>query len=129
MELADLYRLALDDRYKAGSRNHPRQRKARLTQQCAKLGFGPLLSARSRNEHLQVCESREVGLVGRFQDELNQQHRAVRPHRAAAVSQDRDRVMVVPIVNDVFRDIRVRAFGNGLKEIDGHGLTALLIES
>jgi hypothetical protein len=42
--------LAFDDRYEAGSRNDPRQRKARFTKQ---FRFGPLPSS-SHHEHVQV---------------------------------------------------------------------------
>src|SRR5207302_4775854 len=65
------------------------------------------LAAAEQDEHLEVGDLRAIRLVRSRDDRLDQQYLPALRQRLAAVREDADRLLVVPVVHDVLEQICV----------------------
>ena len=79
------------------------------------LGGGPLFTAGDRQHH-HVNDLAEVRRVALRQHELDDQQLGAPLHRFAAVAENRQALILVPIVNDVRQDVGVPARRNAVEE-------------
>jgi hypothetical protein len=88
----------------------------------AELCLRPLPTA-GRDEHVHIVgcapAALERSVDPRRVDALDEEELTVRGHRAAAVREDRGRALIVPIVDDVLRNVRVGACRDLAKEVAG----------
>ncbi len=95
-----------------------------LLEECGKLGFRAL-AATQKHQHVEIDQlSRARGIVGR-NHHLHQKHPPVRPKGALAIGQNTNSAFIIPIVNDVFENVDVRAGGDFLEEIAPDQLAAI----
>jgi hypothetical protein len=74
------------------------------------------LPAGSGDEHLQVEQFRQVLTVVVGHHSFDDQHFPVGIHRGAHIAQDLQRLLVVPVVNDVLEHVRDAAGGHRLEK-------------
>src|SRR6266705_3386687 len=79
-------------------RNDSRQTKARCFIEFVKFPFGALAAA-GHHQHVQVHELTEVKVASCWHDGFDQNQFSVIRERAMTVFQNRDRLLVVPVMN------------------------------
>src|SRR5262245_32396413 len=94
----------LDDADAASGREHAPELEPGTGEQIAELLAGALLSA-GDDQHVDVEQLAEVGRVAGTEDVLHDQHSPRRSHRVAAVAQDAERGLVLPVVQDVLHPV------------------------
>lgn len=77
---------------------------------------------RARVDHHPQVEDRDaLSLEDRLrEDRLDDQQQRAGRHRRPAVAQDRDRAVVVPVVDDVAEQVEVASLGHGVEEAPAH---------
>jgi hypothetical protein len=76
-------------------------------QQVPELRLGPLSATRCERQHLEIQEFTEVRRVTGRNYRINDEHFPSAPHRIAAISEDLNCSLVIPVVYDVLQDIGV----------------------
>ena len=104
--------------------NDSSQLKAGGGEQLGKVPRCPLPATRHR-KHVDVHELAWVWHIRRPDRNLKQQQSPMQRDHLSNVLQNRDRLRVVPIVNDVLRCIDIRARHHALKEVACHSRSAL----
>jgi hypothetical protein len=90
--------------------------------QCPIFRFGPLSSTAVDEPHIEKLV--RVRFVWRFRYPLEEEQAAVETHPAPAVYQDRQRGVVVPIVDDAAEEVRVTVSGHCFEEVACDDLAA-----
>src|SRR5262249_6602036 len=106
----------LDDADLRLRRHDAAQAESGLPEELGVLVLRPLLAA-GHGEHDDVEDFAEVGSVARRQDELHDQERAAFLHRVATVAENREALLLGPVVDDMREDVGVAAGRNALEEV------------
>ncbi len=111
----DLSLPTLDDAHLSVRRHRLGQFKARLFQQRSVFVQSPFLPA-GNQEHHKIEELSVKRLVPRWDHALDEENFAFASHCTVTVSQDRDALLLIPVVDDMPQDVDVGSFGHRLKE-------------
>src|SRR6185312_2327001 len=112
--------LSLNHAVRRLRRNNPRQTQSRFREKFGVLLFRAL-AASGEEQHLDIQNLCHMASVSFRHHKLQQDHLAVFLSAIfqsfAAVAQNRKGLVVVPVVNNIFHQVEIAAFGNGLEEI------------
>jgi hypothetical protein len=119
---------SFDELHRHRRRHDLRQSQARCTVEATELCVRPLAAARA-HQHVHIvggCPSTLFGLIDAGGiDSLDDQQLGVGMHGAPTGSQDRDRALVVPVVEDRFQEIGIRPSRHFLEHVTTHDLTPI----
>src|SRR5689334_17064273 len=88
-----------------------------LVKQSAELICRALLTAKGHH-HLQIDKRmRMAHRLARLQDDIGDEHPAVLGHRRAAIRQDLDRFLIIPVVQHALYEIRIVAWSHVSEEV------------
>src|SRR5256714_475692 len=104
---------------------HPKVLDAARREQVSPLVLGAL-TTREQDEHRQVEQFGEAGFVARQDDLLEDDEAGIVGHRPSTRPQDRDRLVVAPVVQDLREDVHVAAGGDFGEEVAADHLTAVV---
>ena len=104
------------------SRHHTLECESAAAEQRSVLGLGPLASAAPDEPHVKKLV--RVRLVRRLRDAFDEQQSSVRSYRASALTENLQRGVVVPVVNNATEDVRVTVGRDRLKEVPADDLAA-----
>src|ERR1051326_3062572 len=111
-----LDRLGFDDAGRHPGGNDAQEFESRGAEESCKFLLGALLAAR-HHHHVQIEKLRKVRLVVLRHHAIDDYDFCVARHLVAAILQDRDSALVVPVVNNPLHDVSVAACGHCLEEV------------
>src|SRR2546426_4427190 len=115
-----LRRRAFDDAERRRRGNDARQVEARSIEQSAEFGSRALAPALGHDQHFEVHQLAERRRVTRLDHRIHDKQLAVRCNGTAAVAQDGDAPLAVPVVDDVLHQVGVATLGQGSERSEEH---------
>ena len=113
-----------DDADGGGGGDYPRESEIGFVEKCPVLRFSSLLPWR-RREHGDVEDLAGVKGVAAIQHHLQDQQSGRRRHRAVAVTEDGEALLLAPVVDDVRQQVEIASRRNPLEEAaraEGHAV-------
>src|ERR1700730_7682143 len=89
------------------------------SKQGAEFRFGSFSSS-GHHQHVEIEKLTERVCIGVGHNPFHQQESSIPSHRSAAIFQDPDAVVIIPIINDTTENIGIGSLRNRIEKISGY---------